>query len=853
MRRNLPVTQREYPLRDGMTIVSRTDPQGRISFVNADFIEASGFAEAELMGQPHNLVRHPDMPPQAFEDMWRTLRGGRPWTGLVKNRRKDGDHYWVVANVTPLFNGEVLSGYLSVRTVPTRAQIDAADAAYRAISAGSASGLSLREGQVVAAQGPGWPARLAGAPLGQRAGAVATAACAALGCGVAGGLLGAWGLVALSAGLAGGAVWGGWRLLVAQRRGLADAAAWLQRFGQGRFDGLVQASGDDELADVMRALRCVQVRLGFEMADAVRRAAEAQRTSAALDVAAAALMVTDAEHRIVHVNQALQNLFTATQAELRRDWPDFDARTLVGQPIEHLLRDPQHQRELLAHDDDVHRVRLVVGGRSFDLVANPVTDAAGHRLGRVLEWQDLTQALAAQAQAAATLVQERRIKDDALRIQQALDVAALPVRIADAEGTVIYVNRALQAILDRDAAAFKRRNAAFDPARVVGGSIGVFYEQPEQAIARLRSLRERVETRMELGGRTYDVSTTPIVDADGRPCGTVGQWQDRTEQLAAEAEVAHVTTSAGQGDLTQRIALEGKQGFYLAIGQQLNGLFDVLVQTLRDVDGTAKALTAAADQVSSTSLSLSQSASQQAASVEQTTASLRQMASSVQHNSDNAGVTDGMATQAAREALEGGAAVTRTVEAMKSIAAKISVIDDIAYQTNLLALNAAIEAARAGEQGRGFAVVAAEVRKLAERSQVASREIGQLAGSSVQMATQAGTVLAQMVPSIDKTSQLVRGISAASGEQARGVAQITTVMGHLNGATQQNASAAEELSATAEELSGQAGQLQSLMAFFRLEDVPQVQAAVPTRGGRSAAPRGRAVAAAWEITQEVDA
>ena len=93
MRRNLPVTQREYPLRDGMTIVSRTDPQGRISVVNADFIEASGFAEAELMGQPHNLVRHPDMPPQAFEDMWRTLRGGRPWTGLVKNRRKDGDHY----------------------------------------------------------------------------------------------------------------------------------------------------------------------------------------------------------------------------------------------------------------------------------------------------------------------------------------------------------------------------------------------------------------------------------------------------------------------------------------------------------------------------------------------------------------------------------------------------------------------------------------------------------------------------------------------------------------------------------------------------------------------------------------
>jgi methyl-accepting chemotaxis protein len=168
--------------------------------------------------------------------------------------------------------------------------------------------------------------------------------------------------------------------------------------------------------------------------------------------------------------------------------------------------------------------------------------------------------------------------------------------------------------------------------------------------------------------------------------------------------------------------------------------------------------------------------------------------------------------------MEGGQAVSQTMDAMKQIATKISIIDDIAYQTNLLALNAAIEAARAGEHGKGFAVVAAEVRKLAERSQVAAQEIGQLAGSSVSLAEQAGSVLTQMVPTINKTSELVQEISAASSEQAQGVNQITTAMGHLNTSTQQNASAAEELSATAEELSSKADQLLQLMAFFKVDN-----------------------------------
>ena len=147
MRTNLPVTSQEYPLRDGVAIVSRTDLKGRITYINDDFVEASGFTEAELIGQAHNIVRHPDMPPQAFADMWRTLKGGETWTALVKNRRKNGDHYWVRANATPVVRGGRLAGYLSVRTKPARAEVATAEALYERFRTNRARGLAFHKGK----------------------------------------------------------------------------------------------------------------------------------------------------------------------------------------------------------------------------------------------------------------------------------------------------------------------------------------------------------------------------------------------------------------------------------------------------------------------------------------------------------------------------------------------------------------------------------------------------------------------------------------------------------------------------------------------------------------------------------
>ena len=281
-------------------------------------------------------------------------------------------------------------------------------------------------------------------------------------------------------------------------------------------------------------------------------------------------------------------------------------------------------------------------------------------------------------------------------------------------------------------------------------------------------------------------------------------------------QAVSVSNSLADGDLRVRIDTPSKDETGQVL-QAMSNMIEKLSQVVADVNSGAQALASASEEVSATSQSLSQASSEQAAGVEETSASIEQMTSSIAQNTENAKITDGMASKAAKEAAEGGESVNATVAAMKQIAKKIGIIDDIAYQTNLLALNAAIEAARAGEHGKGFAVVAAEVRKLAERSQVAAQEIGEVASSSVELAEKAGKLLDSIVPSIRKTSDLVQEISAASSEQSSGAGQINAAVSQLSQTTQQNASSSEELAATAEEMSSQAEQLQQTMSFFKLD------------------------------------
>ncbi|MBF0273034.1 MAG: HAMP domain-containing protein [Magnetococcales bacterium] len=259
------------------------------------------------------------------------------------------------------------------------------------------------------------------------------------------------------------------------------------------------------------------------------------------------------------------------------------------------------------------------------------------------------------------------------------------------------------------------------------------------------------------------------------------------------------------------------------LAQALNDMVQRLRQVVEDVINAAENVANGSQESSANAQNLSQGASEQAASIEETSSAMEEMASNIQQNTDNAQTTEKIASQAAKDAQEGGQSVLAAVEVMKEIANKISIIEEIARQTNLLALNAAIEAARAGEHGKGFAVVAAEVRKLAERSQSAAGEIGHLSASSVQVAERTGQIMNKLVPDIKRTAELVQEIAAASVEQNQGASQVNMAIQQLDKVIQRNAGASEEMAATADELSEQASRLQEIMGFFKIGRRPAVR------------------------------
>ncbi|HIJ89505.1 MAG: methyl-accepting chemotaxis protein [Desulfobulbaceae bacterium] len=291
-----------------------------------------------------------------------------------------------------------------------------------------------------------------------------------------------------------------------------------------------------------------------------------------------------------------------------------------------------------------------------------------------------------------------------------------------------------------------------------------------------------------------------------------------------------------KGDIPPKIT-DNYNGDFNEIKNNLNSMVDNLTNFAVHCQEAAEQVAAGSDQISASASDMSQGGTQAAASIEEISSAMEEMSSTVAHTADNARQTASIATKVAVDAKEGGEAMVETVAAMRNIAENILIIEEISRQTNMLALNAAIEAARAGEHGKGFAVVAAEVRKLAERSQNAAKDIGSMAGSSVQIAEKAGTLIAKMVPEIQKTADLVSEINASASEQAQGIAQNAKAIEQLDQVIQQNAAASEEMAATSEELSSQGAQLMETASFFKIERNAgkAKSAARPQQGSRPAA------------------
>lgn len=454
------------------------------------------------------------------------------------------------------------------------------------------------------------------------------------------------------------------------------------------------------------------------------------------------------------------------------------------------------------------------------------------------------------------------------RIKTALDCASSNVMMADLDFNVIYINDNAQSMFEEIEDKLCEVMPAFDASSLIGMNIDVFYKDPSHQRELLAGLKETYQSTVEINGLTLLIIVTPVIDDKGVSIGSVVELQNRTAEVAVEDEISQIVEAAVNGDFSQNIKVDNKEGFFLTLADGINEILsntgssiDDVVRVLRglstgdltqmiekdyngvfgqlktDVNNTVEKLletigsvvvstessASTSNEVRNTAQSLGDGSSAQAASLEEISSSMEEMSANIRQSSDNANQTEQIAQKAANDAEESGATVSEAVVAMKSIAEKISIIEEISRQTNLLALNAAIEAARAGEHGKGFAVVASEVRKLAERSQTAAGEIGMLSSTTVEIAEQAGDKLLKLVPDIRKTADLVQEISVSAREQDTGADEINSAIQELDTVVQQSAASAEELAGAAEILSTQADEQRDVMKFFKLNTADVVE------------------------------
>jgi methyl-accepting chemotaxis protein len=636
---------------------------------------------------------------------------------------------------------------------------------------------------------------------------------------------------------------------------------------QGKRAVLPDPQKKDEIADVSRSLEMI-----------VAQSEENLRTKTALDSCRTNVMVADTDYNIVYVNQTMIDMLHSNESDLRRDLPKFNAAGIIGTNIDTFHKNPAHQRQMLDGLRTTMEASLQVGGLDFDLVVSPIIDDAGHRIGTVVEWADVTEKLARERD-------ERRVANENSRIKSALNNCTTNMMVADADYNIVYINTTMDEMLTRNDADMKKDLPQFDARKIVGANIDIFHKNPAHQRGMLDRLSSAFKTQIEIGGRHYNLIASPVVNDDGERIGTVVEWADITAERSIEVEIDNVVTAAVSGDFSTKLELEGKEGFMLKLSEAINslsntvsdamedvgqslsalsdgnltrriekeyaGLFDALKtnanntadqlsEIVSDITAASSEVASAAQEINTGTMDLSQRTEQQASNLEETAAAMEEMASTVKQNAENAQQANQLSISARDVATKGGEVVGEVVDAMSRIedsSQKISdiigVIDEIAFQTNLLALNAAVEAARAGDAGKGFAVVAAEVGTLAQRSSQAAKDIKGLINDSgsqvkdgVQLVGNAGESLTEIVDSIRRLSDIVSEIAAASNEQSTSIEEINRSVSQMDEMTQQNSALVEQNAAASRTLQEQSEGMRDRVSFLQLE---KAQGGRPTR------------------------
>ncbi|HLZ98059.1 MAG TPA: methyl-accepting chemotaxis protein [Steroidobacteraceae bacterium] len=867
MRLNMPVTQREVELKDGETIVSKTDLKGVITYCNRTFQEISGFSESELMGKAHNIVRHPDMPPAAFQDLWNTLKAGRPWSGMIKNRCKNGDHYWVYAETSPVVEGGAVTGYLSVRFKADRSAVDAASKLYKSMNEGTAGRIAIRGGKVVRT---GW-------------------------------------IAAAQRGLTDSSIKRRLVLLIGMLSVLLAAVGGVGLYGMKKGNEALLAVYEDraipmgEIANIQRLLLRNRLLLATALVtpepEVIRdNTAEMEQNIAAISKLWATYMGTSLgseERKLAEAFAAdrakfvQQGLVPAIAALRRGDTKGANGTALnavrplyvpVGEGIDALMQWQLHAAKL-EYDGSMRRYETT---RNLSVAAILLGILTACALGYLM----ISAIMRGLSRAAA-------IADSVSHGDLAVKVGHSP---NDEFGKLVDALRVMMQALK----GFE--SAQSDIARRHDAGQTSFTVPPEQFQGSYAKMAERVNAlaqshiaiQMKLadvmkhyavGDFSVDMEDLPgekkvITEACAEAKRNLMAMKDQIAALSAAAskgdfskrgdakqfdhayremvsslnllmetadvglgEVVRVLGALAQGDLTERITNE-YQGTFGRLKDDSNTTVNRLTEIVGQIKESTESINVASSEIAAGNTNLSQRTEEQAASLEETAASMEELTTTVKQNADNAQQANKLAAGASEVAIKGGAVVGQVVTTMRSINESskkivdiIGVIDSIAFQTNILALNAAVEAARAGEGGRGFAVVASEVRNLAMRSSSAAKEIRDLISDSVEkvgegtrLVDEAGRTMEEIVGSVKRVTDIMADISGASQQQSSGIEQVNIAITQMDDVTQQNAALVEQAAAAAESMEEQARNLAHAVAVFKLTGTNGYGAGKPLDG-----------------------